>query len=92
MSRSANLDELRDAAAALGPWFTTSIGGVMTAPDHFLGDYPAVKWRRFAHSIPADLTGKTALDIGCNAGFYSIQMKLRGASRSFSRLTSIRII
>jgi hypothetical protein len=53
----------------------------MTAPDHFLGDYPAVKWRRFAHSIPADLTGKTVLDIGGNAGFYSIQMKLRGASR-----------
>jgi tRNA (mo5U34)-methyltransferase len=82
MSRSGDLDALRDAAAALGPWFhNIDLGGVMTAPDHFLGDYPAVKWRRFAHSIPADLSGKTVLDIGCNAGFYSIQMKLRGASR-----------
>lgn len=53
----------------------------MTAPDHFLGDYPAVKWQRFAHTIPADLSGKTILDIGCNAGFYSIQMKSRGAAR-----------
>ena len=25
----------------------------MTAPDHFLGDYPAVKWRRFADAIKA---------------------------------------
>jgi tRNA (mo5U34)-methyltransferase len=82
MSTTEDLDALRDAAAALGPWFhNIDLGGVMTAPDHFLGDYPAVKWRRFSHSIPADLTGKTVLDIGCNAGFYSIQMKLRRASR-----------
>jgi tRNA (mo5U34)-methyltransferase len=75
-------DAVRQAAAALGPWFhNIDLGGVMTAPDHFLGDYPAVKWRRFAHTIPADLSGRTVLDIGCNGGFYSIQMKSRGASR-----------
>jgi tRNA (mo5U34)-methyltransferase len=28
-----------------------------------------------------DLTGKSVLDIGCNAGFYSIEMKRRGAER-----------
>ena len=28
-----------------------------------------------------DLSGKTALDIGCNAGFYSIEMARRGADR-----------
>jgi tRNA (mo5U34)-methyltransferase len=82
MSRKKNLDELQDAAAALGPWFhNIDLGGVTTAPDHYLGDYPAVKWRRFAQAIPADLSGKTVLDIGCNAGFYSIQMKLRNAAR-----------
>ena len=32
-------------------------------------------------SIPADLHGKTVLDVGCNGGFYSIEMKRRGASR-----------
>ena len=58
-----------------------TIGGVQTAPDHFLGDYPSLKWRRFAHAIPADLTGRTVLDIGCNAGFYSLEMKRRGADR-----------
>ena len=82
MNGTEPLEALREAVAALGPWFhNIDLGGVMTAPDHFLGDYPAVKWRRFAHTLPADLRGKTVLDIGCNAGFYSIQMKLRGASR-----------
>jgi tRNA (mo5U34)-methyltransferase len=67
---------------ALGPWFhNMTIGGVQTAPDHFLGDYPAIKWRRFAHAIPGDLTGRTVLDIGCNAGFYALEMKRRGADR-----------
>ena len=66
----------------LGPWFQNmELGGEWTAPDHFLGDYPRQKFRRFAHAIPDDLTGKTVLDIGCNAGFYSIEMKRRGAER-----------
>src|SRR6185503_9780020 len=42
---------------------------------------PRFKWARFAHAIPADLRGCTVLDIGCNAGFYSIEMKRRGAAR-----------
>ncbi|GJE12455.1 MULTISPECIES: TIGR04290 family methyltransferase [Methylobacterium] len=75
--------DLRRRADALGPWFhNLDLGdGVWTAPDHFLGDYPGVKWRRFAHAIPADLTGKSVLDIGCNGGFYAITMKQRGAAR-----------
>ncbi len=75
-------DLIRRQAAALGPWFhNIDLGGVATAPEHFLGDYPAIKWRRFAHALPADLSGRTVLDIGCNAGFYSIEMKRRGAAR-----------
>lgn len=66
----------------LGDWFhNLDLHGVKTAPHHFLGDYPAVKWRRFADALPADLRGRTVLDIGCNAGFYSIEMKRRGAER-----------
>jgi tRNA (mo5U34)-methyltransferase len=64
----------------LGEWFhNMDVGGVATAPDHFLGDYPAIKWRRFAHAIASDLRGMTVLDVGCNAGFYSQEMKRRGA-------------
>jgi tRNA (mo5U34)-methyltransferase len=66
----------------LGPWFhNIDLDGVSTAPDHFLGNYPFIKWRKFAHALPADLRDKTVLDIGCNAGFYSIEMKRRGAAR-----------
>lgn len=75
-------EAIRERARALGPWFhNLDLGGVPTAPDHFLGDYPGVKFRRFAHALPADLTGKTVLDIGCNGGFYAIEMKRRGAER-----------
>src|ERR1041385_1873265 len=75
-------DEIRQRVAELGQWFhNLDLHGVKTAPDHFLGDYPQVKWKRFAHAIPSDLSGKSVLDVGCNAGFYSIQMKQRGAKR-----------
>ena len=75
-------DEIRARAAALGPWFhNIDLNGVWTAPDHFLGDYPNVKWKSFAGAIPQDLTGRSVLDIGCNGGFYSIEMKKRGADR-----------
>jgi tRNA (mo5U34)-methyltransferase len=74
--------EIRRRIDALGPWFhNMELAGVETAPDHFLGNYPLVKWRKFADAIPADLSGKAVLDIGCNAGFYSIEMKRRGADR-----------
>jgi tRNA (mo5U34)-methyltransferase len=75
-------EALKARIDALGPWFhNIDLGGVWTAPDHFLGDYPNMKFRRFAAHLPADLSGKSVLDIGCNAGFYSMEMKRRGASR-----------
>jgi tRNA (mo5U34)-methyltransferase len=75
-------DEIRRTVRALGKWFhNLNLRGVHTAPDHFLGDFPTVKWQRFAHAIPARLDGKSVLDIGCNAGFYCFEMKRRGARR-----------
>jgi tRNA (mo5U34)-methyltransferase len=75
-------DAIRDRIRELGDWFhNINLGGVQTAPNHFLGDYPAVKWDRFSHALPADLSGKTVLDVGCNAGFYCLEMKRRGAAR-----------
>ena len=77
-----NGDAIRARVAELAPWFhNIRLGDVETAPDHFLGDYPRFKFETFAHVIPDDLTGKTVLDIGCNAGFYSVEMKRRGAAR-----------
>ena len=75
-------DEIRRRVMGLGKWFhNIDLNGVQTAPDHFLGDYPSFKWRSFQHAIPADLSGKSVLDVGCNAGFYSIEMTRRGAAR-----------
>lgn len=74
--------DLRRRIDALAPWFhNIDLGGIQTAPDHFLGDYPRTKFATFAHALPADLSGKSVLDIGCNAGFYSVEMKRRGAAR-----------
>lgn len=66
---------------ALGPWFHNLHlpNGEQTAPNHTLGDFPAFKWKELENSIPADLTGWEVLDIGCNAGFYSIELAKRGA-------------
>jgi tRNA (mo5U34)-methyltransferase len=65
----------------LGPWFHNLHlpDGAQTAPDHGLGDFPAVKWAQIADHLPRDLAGWTALDIGCNAGFYSFELARRGA-------------
>lgn len=66
----------------LGPWFhNIEIAGIETAPDHMLGDHPRTKWSHFSHILPRDLEGRSVLDIGCNAGFFSVEMKRRGAGR-----------
>src|SRR3954449_7913904 len=75
-------EQIRAQIEKLGPWFhNLDLNGVHTAPEHFLGDYPAVKWQRFSEALPQDLRDKSVLDIGCNAGFYSMEMKRRGAAR-----------
>lgn len=74
--------DLHDRIESLSPWFhNLRIGGLETAPDHFLGDYPANKFAGFSSVIPDDLNGASVLDIGCNAGFYSLEMKRRNAGR-----------
>ena len=80
--RPVEIGDLKERVEALAPWFhNINLNGVWTAPDHFLGDYPGSKFKRFAPHLPKDLRGKSVLDIGCNAGFYSIEMKRRGADR-----------
>jgi tRNA (mo5U34)-methyltransferase len=66
---------------ALGPWFHNLHlpDGAQTAPGHALGDFPTFKWREIAPHVPEDLTGWTALDVGCNAGFYTFELAKRGA-------------
>jgi tRNA (mo5U34)-methyltransferase len=70
-------EELR----ALAPWFHNLHlpDGRQTAPDHPLGDFPAFKWAQIGPALPGDMTGLRALDIGCNAGYYSLALARRGA-------------
>lgn len=65
----------------LGPWFHNLHlpDGTQTCPDHFLGDFPRFKWEQLSPHLPDRLDGWTALDIGCNAGFYSFELARRGA-------------
>src|SRR4051812_50873 len=79
--QSAGSADLDGEIAELGPWFHNLHlpGGEQTAPDHPLGDFPAFKWQELGAALPADLSGCRALDIGCNAGFYSFELARRGA-------------
>lgn len=65
----------------LGPWFHNLHlpDGTQTAPEHRLGDFPRYKWEVLGRHIPENLDGWTALDLGCNAGFYSFELARRGA-------------
>jgi tRNA (mo5U34)-methyltransferase len=75
-------EKLKGAIESLKPWFHNLhlSKGVQTAPHHFFGDFPKFKWEQFKSTIPKNLTGWTALDIGCNAGFYSFELAKRGAN------------
>ena len=79
---SLKSSELSARIADLGDWFhNINLNGVWTAPNHFLGDFPNVKWKHISAAFPEDLAGASVLDIGCNGGFYSIALKKRGAGR-----------
>jgi tRNA (mo5U34)-methyltransferase len=72
--------KLREKIQSLQPWFhNLHLNGEQTAPNHYFGDFPRFKWKQIAKCIPANLEGFTALDIGCNAGFYSFELAKRGA-------------
>src|SRR5258706_2053769 len=80
--KSSNKATLAKQIEALGQWFhNIDLLGVPTAPAHFLGDYPNIKWKHLQSAFPQDLNGASVLDVGCNAGFYSIALKRRNAGR-----------
>jgi tRNA (mo5U34)-methyltransferase len=74
-------DALNQRIAELGPWYQNIevASGVWTNP--VANDYPASRLRTLQPWIPADLSGKSVLEIGCNAGFFLLEMKKRGAAR-----------
>ena len=73
---------IADTIKNMEPWFHNIHlpGGETTAPNHPLGDFPSYKWEVIDHYLPEDLTGCKVLDIGCNAGYYSVKCALKGAT------------
>jgi tRNA (mo5U34)-methyltransferase len=80
----ASRKALEQTLERLGPWYHNLEiqPGLTTNPA--IGDHPASRWRLLESFVPKDLSGKTVLDIGCNAGYFSLQMKKRGAKRVVS--------
>jgi tRNA (mo5U34)-methyltransferase len=79
-------DAIAKRIAELAPWFhQIDLGNGLTTKSHSIGaeptDHPRGTWEFVKQAMPADLTGQSVLDVGCNAGFYSIQAKRRGAER-----------
>jgi tRNA (mo5U34)-methyltransferase len=74
-------DEMAKTLQRLGPWYHNVVFGpnVMSNPTN--ADYPGSRWRVLDKVISKDLRGKSVLDIGCNSGFFSLEMKRRGAER-----------
>ncbi len=80
-SNQADPTQLSTRIREMGEWFhNLNLHGVYTAPNHFLGDFPNIKWQKISQEVPQNLGGASVLDIGCNGGFYSLEMKRRGAS------------
>ena len=81
-------ESVEQAIRRLEPWFHNLHlpDGTQTCPGHVLGDFPSFKWAAIAPHLPQSLDGWTALDIGCNAGFYSFELARRGA-----RVTAIDV-
>jgi len=75
----AALDELD----ALGWWYQNFQlpNGLWTGDGAEPAYNPEPRWRLIEPYVPADISGCTVLDLGGNAGYFSIQMKLRGAAR-----------
>ncbi|HVS20691.1 MAG TPA: DUF1698 domain-containing protein [Pyrinomonadaceae bacterium] len=82
MTRENILSELQ----RLEPWFQCIDlgGGVSTKTKSAIGEpveYPRPTWEKVKTCLPENLSGKSVLDVGCNAGFYCIEAKRRGAAR-----------
>lgn len=79
-------EEILKGVAALAPWFhCIDLGdGIQTKTSSVTGesaDHPCGTWEKISRCLPEDLSGKSVIDVGCNAGFYAIAAKRRGASR-----------
>src|SRR5258705_4515248 len=77
------MEEVLTELESLGWWYQHSQlpNGLWTGDRTEPSYEPKRRWDVIARFIPEDLSVKTVLDLGGCAGYFSIQMKLRGAAR-----------
>jgi tRNA (mo5U34)-methyltransferase len=79
-------EEIQTRVGRLGPWFhCIDLGdGVQTKTESAIGEpveHPRPTWEKVRAALPEELAGRSVLDVGCNAGFYAVELKRRGAGR-----------
>lgn len=79
-------EEILSGIDKLGPWFHRIElgGGLVTKTASAIGEpveHPRPTWEKVKACLPSDVSGLSVLDVGCNAGFYSVELKRRGAAR-----------
>lgn len=84
LSREEIAKKIADFDADLGWYQDIDLGdGVHTKSRVVWGeeiDHPRRRWAAIESAVPYDLTGKSVLDIGCNAGFIALEAARRGAT------------
>jgi tRNA (mo5U34)-methyltransferase len=79
-------EEIRARVERLGPWFHCIDlgGGLMTKTESAVGEpveHPRPTWEKVRACLPEEVAGRSVLDVGCNAGFYAVELKRAGAGR-----------
>src|ERR671921_1520202 len=79
-------EEIQERIEKLGPWFhCIELGdGLVTKTESAIGEpveHPRPTWEKVRAALPEDFDGLSVLDVGCNAGFYAVELKRRGAGR-----------
>ncbi len=72
-------DQLRERLRAWAPWryairFSNGVSTTEFEPGEFFVTGPLAKFRLFQDSLPDDLDGGRALDVGCNIGHNSLHL------------------
>jgi tRNA (mo5U34)-methyltransferase len=83
-ARQETREEVERKVSELGWWYHhfELPSGVMTGDGQPPAYDPDERWQLIAPYLPSDLSGKTVLDVGGNSGYFSLQMKLRGAGKT----------
>ena len=81
--KSWTRDQIESRVQALGWWYQhfELPTGVLTGNGQPPAYRPETRWKLIEPWVPENLAGKTVLDAGGNAGYFSVQMMKRGAAK-----------